>query len=363
MVKILIIDDEEDLRLGIGAILSDLEGYEVVLAENGRVGVELAHREKPDLILCDIRMPVLDGFGVLAELQQDKSTAAIPFIFLTARKDRNSARAGMGLGADDYITKPFARRELVAAIQARLNKLEIITSHYEEKLESLRGNILMALPHELRTPLASIVGYGDLLVQNTGDFSSEEISEYASAIVAAGQRLHHLLENYIILTQLELMAHDVIYREQLRQVHQAQPDEIIKVVVQGKTAVTQHQIQYHLQANDVTLPMSNDYFLKIVEELLDNACKFSPDDSTIEIYTAVSQNCFSLKIENSGRGMTPEQIRNIGLYMQFERRIYEQQGSGMGLVIVKRLVELHGGDISFASVPDGVTAVTLAIPL
>ena len=107
--------------------------------------------------------------------------------------------------------------------------------------------------------------------------------------------------------------------------------------------------------------MSNDYFLKIIEELLDNACKFSPDESPIEIYTAVYPNRFSLKVENTGRGMTPEQIRNIGLYMQFERRIYEQQGSGMGLVIVKRLVELHGGDISFASVPDEVTAVTIPL--
>ncbi len=363
MAKILIIDDEEDLRQGLGIILSDLEGYEVVLAENGRVGVELARSEMPDLVLCDIRMPVLDGFGVLAELQQDKETAAIPFIFLTARKDRNTARTGMGRGADDYITKPFERRELMAAIQARLNKREIITSHYEEKLESLRGNILMALPHELRTPLASIVGYGDLLVQNADDFSSEEISEYAAAIVMAGQRLHHLLENYIIFAQLELMANDVTHYDQLRQVYQAQPDEIIRVVVQGKTAVNQRHVQLHLQAGSVTLPMSNDYFLKIIEELLDNACKFSPDDSTIEIYTAVSETRYSLKVENSGRGMTPEQIRNIGLYMQFERRIYEQQGSGMGLVIVKRLVELHGGDISFASVPDEVTAITITIPL
>ncbi|HIP71147.1 MAG TPA: ATP-binding protein, partial [Anaerolineae bacterium] len=172
-----------------------------------------------------------------------------------------------------------------------------------------------------------------------------------------------LLENYIIFAQLELMANDVVHHDLLRQTYQAQPDEIIRVVVQGKTAVNQRHVQLHLQAGSVTLPMSNDYSLKIIEELLDNACKFSPDDSTIEIYTAVSQNRFSLKVENSGRGMTPEQIRNIGLYMQFERRIYEQQGSGMGLVIVKRLVELHGGDISFASVPDEVTAVIITIPL
>lgn len=363
MAKILVIDDEVDLRLGLGEVLADLGGYDVILAENGRVGVKLARQEKPDLILCDVRMPVLDGFGVLTELQQNKDTATIPFIFLTAWNDRGAIRQGMGLGADDYITKPFETWELMAAIEARLNKREIINTHYQEQIESLRGNILMALPHELRTPLASIVGYGDLLMQDVASLTHGDIQEYAKAIVNAGQRLHHLIENYIILAQLELVANDVTHQKKLRQVHQAKPDEIIKTVVQGRTAVNGRQVHLQLQAAGAILSMSNDYFLKIIEELLDNAFKFSPNESAVVIQTAVARQEFKMKIENSGRGLTEEQIQNMGLYMQFERRIYEQQGSGMGLVIVKKLVELHGGRINLASVPDQTTAVSLSIPL
>src|ERR1043166_1470658 len=121
MKRILVIEDEPEMRRNITALLR-YKDYQPIAAENGRVGVEIARREKPDLILCDVMMPELDGYGVLRALQADAALASIPFIFLTAKGEKDDLRSGMNLGADDYLTKPVANNELVQAIEARLNR-------------------------------------------------------------------------------------------------------------------------------------------------------------------------------------------------------------------------------------------------
>ena len=121
MKRILVIEDEPEMRRNITTLLRYRE-YEPIEAENGRKGMELARREKPDLILCDVMMPELDGYGVLHALQQDAGLALIPFIFLTAKGDKVDLRSGMNLGADDYLTKPVANADLVQAIEARLRR-------------------------------------------------------------------------------------------------------------------------------------------------------------------------------------------------------------------------------------------------
>jgi DNA-binding NarL/FixJ family response regulator len=123
MKKILVIEDEPEMRRNITALLR-YSNYEPVAAENGRKGVETARREKPDLILCDVMMPELDGHGVLQALQAEPALARIPFIFLTAKGEKEDLRSGMNLGADDYLTKPVANAELVHAIEARLRRSE-----------------------------------------------------------------------------------------------------------------------------------------------------------------------------------------------------------------------------------------------
>jgi DNA-binding NarL/FixJ family response regulator len=123
MKRILVIEDEPEMRRNLTTLLRHTE-FEPIAAENGRQGVELARREKPDLILCDIMMPELDGFGVLRALQADEQLARVPFIFLTAKGEKEDLRSGMNLGADDYLTKPVGNAELVRAIETRLRRSE-----------------------------------------------------------------------------------------------------------------------------------------------------------------------------------------------------------------------------------------------
>lgn len=154
MNTILIIDDHDDIRENTAEILS-LAGYKALTAENGKKGVELALKETPDLIVCDIMMPELDGYGVLHLLKKKTETENIPFIFLTAKTERSDFRKGMEMGADDYITKPFDDLELLTAIETRLKKAAVLKAKYEpgEKglnsfMRELKGTGLLSMEWE-----------------------------------------------------------------------------------------------------------------------------------------------------------------------------------------------------------------------
>ena len=134
--KILLIEDNPDMRENTAEILS-LSGYEVATATNGKEGVELAKNSNPDLIICDIMMPVLDGYGVLHILSKESSTSKIPFIFLTAKSEKADYRKGMIMGADDYLTKPFDDVELLDAIEARLKKSDLMKKDYGDGVNAI----------------------------------------------------------------------------------------------------------------------------------------------------------------------------------------------------------------------------------
>ncbi|MDE1191596.1 MAG: response regulator [Arachidicoccus sp.] len=145
MKKILLIEDNDDIRNNTAEIL-ELSNYEVFTAENGKAGIEQALKHIPDLIICDVMMPVLDGFGVLHSLQKNKSVKNIPFIFLTAKTERSDIRKGMELGADDYITKPFTGTELLNAVDSRIKKIDALKQEVANGLEGF--NNLLKVTHD-----------------------------------------------------------------------------------------------------------------------------------------------------------------------------------------------------------------------
>ena len=362
MTRILVIEDQPDLR---GSIVEQLEyeGFEVFDAPDGQDGVQVARDKLPDLIVCDIMMPKLDGYGVLLELRSDPSTAAIPFIFLTARAGRSDFRKGMELGADDYLTKPFTQDELLGAIQVALEKRQMLKGLYEQQTEELRQNLLQTLPHEFRTPLTGILGYGELLLEDYGTFTPDQVHRMAEAIVKTGNRLRHLIENYLLFAQLEIVKTDPVRLEKLRQGHVDDTSKIVAQSAEKIAAEKERQADLKLEVVPVGLAISEDGLIKIVEELVDNAFKFSEPGTVVYVKTVTDGSTFSLTIRDHGRGLTPEQIRHIGAYVQFERKLYEQQGMGLGLVLAKGLAELYGGKLTIASDPQHGTTVSVELPV
>lgn len=131
---ILIIEDQAPMRRNI-ALMLQMEGYDTLTAENGRIGLQLALERRPDLILCDVMMPEMDGYAVVQALREDNSMANVPFVFLTAKSDKSDVRIGMNFGADDYLTKPIVRDDLLAAVQSRLARSQAVSGVIQEALE------------------------------------------------------------------------------------------------------------------------------------------------------------------------------------------------------------------------------------
>ena len=360
--KILVIDDSPEVREIVQETLR-FSGLDVFAAEDGKLGVELARRQLPDLILCDINMPNLDGFGTLSFLRKDAATALIPFIFLTGASDKVNFRRGMELGADDFLAKPFNAHELMAAVTSRLAKQETLAQHSEKKLNELRGNISLALPHELRTPLNGILGLSSILMEDYQTMPAPEIFETAKFINQAAQRLHRLTENFLVYAQIELINADPQRAAAFRGTETTEVSNLIASAARDKAAAFGRETDLNLLSQPVRLAVGPDHLRKIVEELVDNAFKFSEPGKPVIVHAGPSSRGFACSITDQGRGLTPEQIAAVGAHMQFARKFYEQQGAGLGLFIARRLSELYGGSLSIQSYPNQTTTVRVELPL
>lgn len=361
MKKILVIEDEQAVRDSIVEILNS-EDFYALSAENGQVGVQMADEFQPNLILCDVMMPKLDGYGVLTQVRQNIKTATIPFVFLTANADKTDFRQGMTLGADDYLTKPFTHSELLEAIAARIGKQMTIEQQSQQQLDELRQSISLSLPHELSTTLTVINGLSQMLIEDYATASPAEILEMAESIHANSNRLHRLVQNFLLIAKLELLATNPEQIAMLQRERLGDTEAVITAIARSKAEQYHREIDLQLDLAPISAKISEPKLKKITEELLDNAFKFSSEGSQVRVFSASHQDDFVLHIIDYGHGMTVEQIAKVGAYMQFDRDRLEQPGNGLGLAIAKRLIELHGGKLTLESIPDQQTIVRVALP-
>lgn len=361
MKRILVIDDEEWLREMVHMALEH-KGFEVLEAENGAVGVEVARRLLPDLILCDVNMEKMDGYLALSSLRGEATTASIPFILMTGLADNAGMRHGMELGADDYLPKPFTIDALYAAVDARLKKAQVLRQEAEKKLSDLRDNISLMLPHELRTPLNGILAYGEILRSDAGGLPAAEVAEMGQVIYESGRRLERLIENFLIYAQIELLGNDAQKVATLRAKETAAPVALIQMHASNQALVNNRSNDLILELNEVPVPISEDYLVRIVDELVQNAFKFSKAGTPVTVSLAEAPAGITLTVSDRGRGFSTEHITRVGAYMQFERKMHEQQGLGLGLTIAKRLTELHGGTLSIESERGNSTTVSVRLP-
>lgn len=361
MAKILIVDDDAQLRSTIQMVLK-LKGYEVLDADNGVTALKLARAALPDLVISDINMPQADGYAALAELRRDPATAAIPLILMTGESE-GGMRKGMELGADDFLSKPFAMNALLKAVEARLKKQDVVKQTAEKKLAELRANLSLMLPHELNTPLVGILGYGEIISTCADSLQPAELAEMGKNILESGQRLQRLIQNFLIYSQLELLRADDKEIAAMRAKRVEDVNEPLTLVARTKAQSVSRLNDLRTEICHGSVACAEDLLSKIVEEILSNAFKFSKPGTPVKFSVVPEGKMLKIAITDQGRGMKPEYINSIAAYVQFDRRQHEQQGSGLGLIIAKRLIELHGGTLTLESSETTGTTASIRLPV
>ena len=362
MHTILLIEDEEPLCL----ILADrlkMEGFRVQTAPNGQEGLRQIREQPPDLILCDIMMPGLDGYGVLQALQADERTAAIPFIFLTAKSDAMEVRTGMGLGADDYLCKPVAKADLLSAIRARLVKREQQHERLAHEVEAAHLDVVRKLPHELLTPLSGILSVGQQLEKANPTQPIPSVQELGLVICLAARRLHHAVRRYLLYAELVAASHNPEAQTRLRGNGYIAASALTAALAERLARQDSRPDDLQLDVRGIDAAIDPTHFGELVAQLVHNAFKFSSPGSVVQVHLSIlpTGGC-QLMVRDQGRGMTPDQIRQVRAFRQFDSELWAQPGTGLGLALVGQLAALYGGSFLLESDVGNGTKAAVRLP-
>jgi len=357
MNRVLVIEDDAVARRQLGEIFR-FEGFEVAEADSGQAGIAAAVRAAPDLIVCDIMMPGVDGFGVQQALRKHPETALTPFIFLTAKAGGQDMREGMGQGADDYITKPFDPEALLASVRQRLVRRNLQIEEAERRAAETGMVAAAAVPREMEGCLAHIEAIsGALAAKYAGDPQAAEMRDAMKQEVARLRTLSQRLRLYSELPGL--------YAGRFAGGNASPTASSHELVMETAREVTERWARttdLEVSAPAGTAPLPSESLAALTRELIDNACKFSAPSTRIVLEAKPEAAYWKIMVADHGQGMFPEQVREIGAFKQFWNGPERPRGLGLGLVLVQTLARLHSGEVLIESEPRAGTRVTVMIP-
>ena len=356
----MLIEDNTDVRENLKEILESAD-FMVETAQNGQEGFDLIKRVKPDLILCDIMMPVLDGYGVLKKLRADKEIADTPFVFLTAKTSKGDLSRGMEMGADDYIMKPFTIAELLKRVKMRLEKRSEVLERTKSILQSAPAVSGTPIGEELREPLKTVTGIGELIMTEHYSMEKGEVVEFVSLIHKAGLELQDLIGESLKFYEVEELRNNAPKLKQLK-AEKSNSKQILEKVAEeessrfgrGKDLVTS------FVEGEAAIP--SEYLDNVVRNLLNNAFKFSMHGSMVRLISGVDQGKLVVTVSDEGIGMTENEVQKIGPYCKFSDN-ENVKGLGLGLVNSRRTVQLFDGNFSLKSTKGVGTLIRMHIPL
>lgn len=352
MNTLALIEDDATLRENL-ALLLELSGFSVrSFASGGDALLGLANA-MPDLILCDVRMPGLDGFDVLRKVRDSDSGRLVPFVFISAHADREVVRRGMVDGADDYLTKPFSAEDLIATVKTRIRIADYRRNVSEALLRTHSAKVLESLPHEIRTPLNGIVGGFEILKFDM----KEGLSDHQQAMDVMQQsidRLERTLLRY--LSYLEINAG----RNPCPNVDLCTVQGALERVVQRCSLEWGRQADIQFDCRVADQSKFPECLERALVELLDNALKFSTLGTRVIVDAWASERLFHIRISDNGSGMEPSEISKIGPFCQFAKSYFDGMGLGIGLSIADGLLAAIGGRFQLKpNSPQGLVAEVL----
>jgi len=368
-VKILVIEDETQIREEVSDWLQ-FEGYETVTAANGRLGLAAVEQEDPDLILCDITMPQMDGYEVLIEVRANPKHATTPFIFLTAAADRDSLRKGMSLGADDYLTKPFTLDEVLGAIRTRLQRhvaqtqqgqyhIDVLSSalNQERKQNLLKSRLIALFSHDFRNPLATILMSSSVIRAYADRLSPVRKQQALNRIDGAVHSLTQMLDDMLIIAELE--SGYLAYKPEpiaLAPFIEAIVAEYRLIDQNAHKLTYQHELQRPTEVDPKLLR-------QLLSNLIANALNYSPAGSEVTITASEGVDTFTLSIQDQGIGIPAESLPYLFEPLYRADNAKHIRGTGLGLSIVKNCVDRHQGSIKVTSELNRGTTFSIELPL
>ena len=368
---ILIVDDDaQNLKL-LNAALSEA-GYGVAVANGGAVCFKVLEKRHPDLILCDVIMPEIDGYEVCRRLKASPEHRDTPLIFLTSRTDTEDLLRGFEVGAVDYVTKPFNKAELLARVRTHteLKQARDTILENSRQLESLnqrlktldaeKNHFLGIVAHDLKNPLTTIMMSAEMVEDRADKVSEEQLVDYMQMIQRNASRIRTIIMNLLDVNRIESGKLAVDLKPfDLR-------DFIARLLDQYRDKAERKQIRMHLEAPQETVLLVSDENIvyQIGDNLLSNALKYSPPDRHVFVSVRAESDSVSFSIRDQGPGFTAEDKQK--LFEKFARLSAQptagESSTGLGLSIVKRLCELLAGDIHCESEPNEGTTFTVTLP-
>ncbi len=355
MKTILLVDDDLALR-EMFAVALRRQGYHVIEAGSGGVALKMAREHLPDLILSDVHMPGGDGSTLLRDIRRDPALRTKQVVLITGRPDLITPRKGIEDGADDFLVKPSTLKALLTCIEARLSRSSVDWRVEEQMLTRLQASIPPHLPHEFFTPLAGIIGLMELLLSTGAEFTPAEMEDIHKNVYQSALRMHRTLRNYLLILDLQTAISEArVFTLPSNEVEQA-----IQSGINEALRVNQRQADLTLEVEPSSIAVKREDFSRIVEELVDNAFKFSRPGTEVKVEFNKDGR---LSVIDQGRGLTAEQVSQIGAFQQFDRKKHEQQGLGLGLVLVQKLASLCQATFSAISEPGQGTTMQIGFPL
>ncbi len=355
MKKILVVEDEEKVRKNLCDLLVN-ENYSVESASDGINGLEKVKLFTPDLIVCDVTMPSMNGFELLLELQKNEQTKNIPFIFLTAKVELEYTRYGMKIGADDYVLKPFNIEDLLDTIDTRLKKKEI----NEKPLMEMQEQITSKIPHELRTPLVPILGYAEL-IEELDDI--DEIKKFVQIIKSSGITLKEKIEKFLFYKDLTIVSFNQQKRNEIRNAEFKINSDVVESILLPLLKKYDAQVRTRFYVESSFLKMKENHFERIIYELVDNSLKYSDRNSLVTIYGNEDNGKYKLSIKDNGRGIKENEIKSISTFKKFGDNQLSEPGLGLGLPIVNKICEIFNCDIEIRSNKTNGTLIEIRFEL
>ncbi|HDQ72800.1 MAG TPA: hybrid sensor histidine kinase/response regulator [Chloroflexi bacterium] len=360
---ILVVDDHEPLRKAIQGIL-EAEGYKITTASDGLQALKLMNQDLPDMVIADIMMPRMDGYDLYQAIRSRPDWVSMPFIFLTAKAEKEDKLRGKSLGAEDYLTKPFDAEELLVAVQSRLERAQAIQEFAQTQFEELKQQIASVLGHELRTPLTYVRGYTELALEEVPD--TDGLQAFLMGIKRGADRLDRLVEDLMLLVQLDTGQIEEEY-QLLAHVYDNASDVFKSTIRQyNQQALNQGMVlDVHVKPNLPPVKLCEPLFNDAVGRLIDNAIKFSHDEERIITIRAEDKDDWvEIAVTDRGVGISAQHMRHLfERFRQFNRNEMEQQGSGLGLALAKAIIELHEGEITVESVEGQGSTFTIRLPV